>query len=94
MGKTASEIVKILASIILSSLMTIVIMSGTVIKGKADKDYVDKEDKKLDVKIEKVRNDYEKDCEVLKEDFLREVKDMKESQQTIESDIKELLKRN
>lgn len=94
MGKTASEIVKILASIILSSLMTIVIMSGTVIKSKADKDYVDKEDKKLYVKIEKVRDDYEKDCEVLKEDFLREVKEMKESQQTIESDIKELLKRN
>lgn len=93
MGKTLGEYLKLTVVSILSVFMTLVVMSGTVIKNKADKTYVDKEDSKLDVKIESVKTDYKKECEVLKADFLREVTQIKNSQNTTQSDIKKILEK-
>ena len=86
MSKTFSEILKIFLTILLSSSMTVVVLSGTVINRKADKKYVDDQD-------DKIKLEYKEADETLKEVFLNEIKEVKEMQKEIRTDIKELIKK-
>lgn len=93
MPKTWGDFLKIFITAVISMLMTFVVMSGTVISKKADKDYVDEQDKELQDKIEKVEDEYKEECKELKKDFLRIVEEIKGVNSEMQKDIKELLKR-
>jgi hypothetical protein len=86
MGKALSEIVKIIITALLSVLMTVVVLSGTVIGRKADKEYVDKQD-------EQIKTEFRTADKELKTDFLNIIEEIKEMQKESRDDIKELLKR-
>lgn len=93
MGKVMSEMLKITISSILSILMTIVVLSGTVIGKKADKEYVDKQDDKIETHINKIEADYQRKDQELKADYLRQATEIKESQKTMQEDIKKILQK-
>ena len=60
MGKIASKIIEIAITAILSVFMTLVVFSGTIIRNKADKDYVDKQDSEIRIEIKTSMSDHEK----------------------------------
>lgn len=93
MGRTITEILKIMITAILSVFMTVVLLSGTVIRNKADKKYVDKQDSKLEKKIETVEENYKEEDKKLKADYIREMNRMNGVQEIIQTDIKKILEK-
>jgi len=85
MGKTFTEIGKIIITALLSCLITFVVISQTIVSSKATIDYVDKQDKSI-------IDDMKAGDKALKTDFIREVDKLNETVNIISKDIKELLK--
>jgi hypothetical protein len=71
MGKTIAEYMKIIVTAILSVFMTLVVLSGTVIKNKADKDYVDAQDLEIKEEIKATMSDHEKIHQETKAQFMQ-----------------------
>lgn len=87
------ELLKISVTAIFSILATVIIMSFTVLRSKADKTYVDKQDDKIDTRIDEVKRDYRAGDQELKKDIYLEVQEIKEANKEIQKDIKEILKK-
>lgn len=85
MGKTFTEIGKIILTAFLSFLISFVVISQTIISRRATIEYVDKQDYLI-------REDMKLGDETLKNDFIREVDKLNETVIIISEDIKELLR--
>jgi len=93
MGKAMGEIGKIIVAAIISIFSTYIVMSKTIIEKKADVDYVNVQDDRLEKEIIKVSLDYKEKDKELKEDFIRIVEKIDKTITEQGKDIKELLKR-
>jgi len=91
MNKTLAEYLKIIITAILSVFMTLVVMSGTVIKRKADKAYVDAQDAKIEIRIDRNEADYRRQDAQLKAAYQREINKVNNTLDEVQKDIKTIL---
>ena len=88
-----TEFLKIAITAILSMFLTVVVLSSTVINKKANKEYVDKRDQEITIKLDQTVRDFRSQDVQIKADFQREINRANTTLDEVQKDIKKILER-